>query len=110
MRQKRNVSHLEDKQFSHVTGGNSLMIIFIHRKYTIGSKRHVDFQSKILTQGYQSSGWTLKLQNMKVSLKKPEISLYHTMWNVDLYWYLQPRRRGSRVWQTNGRTNRQYGC
>jgi len=40
---------------------------------------------------------------MKVGVKKLATSLYHTVWN--LFRYIGPRRRGSRVW----RTDRQNG-
>jgi len=42
---------------------------------------------------------------MKICLKKLEKSLCRMMRN--LYRYLKPRRRGSRVWQTDRRTVRQ---
>jgi len=42
---------------------------------------------------------------MKFGFKKPETSLCHTVWKV--FPYLEPHRRGWRVWQTDRRTDRQ---
>jgi len=42
--------------------------------------------------------------NTKFSLKKLETSLYHMVWNI--FRYLEPFRRWSRVWRTDRRTDR----
>jgi len=52
------------------------------------------------------SGWNSELTAMKF-VSKIAKSLYRMMWNV--FQYLEPsrHRRGSPVWQTDGRTDRQ---
>jgi len=49
------------------------------------------------------SGWTPKLRTRKFGLKKLETSLYREVQTACRY--LEPFRRGSRVWRTDGQTD-----
>ena len=49
------------------------------------------------------SGWISKLRNTIFSNTKLEAQFYHAVWNI--FRHLEPFRRGSRVWQTDGRTD-----